>query len=56
LGIAFLIGMASYLAVVWRPSWTTVAIWNGWNVVILLTAYRAGPTSPELEEVVTVAK
>ncbi len=42
LGAAFLIGIGTYLAVVLRPSWTTVAVWNGWNVVILLTAYVTG--------------
>jgi CDP-diacylglycerol---serine O-phosphatidyltransferase len=37
-GAAFLIGLATYLAVVVRPSWLTVAVWNLWNCVILVTA------------------
>lgn len=37
-GAAFLIGICTYLVVVVRPSWLSVAVWNGWNVVILVTA------------------
>ena len=53
LGVAFLIGIATYLAVVLRPSWTTVAVWNGWNVVILLVALRGRAGSPGVEDVAT---
>jgi len=33
-----LIGMLTFFAVVIWPSWYTIGVWNGWNVVILLAA------------------
>jgi CDP-diacylglycerol---serine O-phosphatidyltransferase len=47
LGAAFMVGLATYLAVVWRPSWTTVALWNGWNLVILAVAWLVQPRAPD---------
>ncbi|MCZ6727502.1 MAG: CDP-diacylglycerol--serine O-phosphatidyltransferase [Acidobacteria bacterium] len=38
LGAAFLIAVWSYLVVVVRPNWYTIAFWNAWNLVILLVA------------------
>jgi CDP-diacylglycerol--serine O-phosphatidyltransferase len=35
-----LVGILNYLAVVFWPSWQTVAWWNVWNVAILLAARR----------------
>ena len=37
-GICILIGLGTYIAVLLRPSWLTVGIWNGWNVVIMTVA------------------
>lgn len=34
------VGIFNYLAVVFRPSWATVAWWNVWNVVVLCAAWR----------------
>jgi CDP-diacylglycerol--serine O-phosphatidyltransferase len=33
-----LIGMCTFFGVVFWPSWTTIGIWNAWNLVILLAA------------------
>jgi CDP-diacylglycerol--serine O-phosphatidyltransferase len=33
-----LVGVLTYFSVVFWPSWTTIGIWNAWNVVILLAA------------------
>jgi CDP-diacylglycerol--serine O-phosphatidyltransferase len=38
LGIAFLIGLWSYLVVVFLPNWYTIGWWNAWNMVILVVA------------------
>jgi phosphatidylserine synthase len=37
-GICILIGLGTYIAVLLRPGWVTVGIWNGWNVVIVSVA------------------
>lgn len=37
-GILMIIGIGTYFSVLLRPSWATVALWNGWNVVILAAA------------------
>jgi len=37
-GLMMVIGIGTYLWVLVRPGWLPVAIWNGWNVVILVTA------------------
>ncbi|HNX50380.1 MAG TPA: CDP-diacylglycerol--serine O-phosphatidyltransferase [Thermoanaerobaculaceae bacterium] len=42
IGALMLIGIGTYFSVLLRPSWATVALWNGWNVVILATAAVAG--------------
>ncbi len=43
-----LVGAFNYLAVVWRPSWTTIAWWNLWNLAIVLTAkWQDRKMSPE---------
>jgi CDP-diacylglycerol--serine O-phosphatidyltransferase len=46
------IGLLTYTALVVWPSWTTVAVWNIWNVVIFLAARRedrGGVTAAEHE-------
>ena len=40
-----IIGIGTYFAVLLWPSWGTVALWNGWNVVILATAALTGRRS-----------
>ena len=47
--VAMMIGVLNYVAVLVRPSWTTVVWWNVWNVVILLAA-RSEDREPELRE------
>jgi CDP-diacylglycerol--serine O-phosphatidyltransferase len=37
-GAFILVGIGTYFSVLLRPGWATVALWNGWNVVILATA------------------
>lgn len=37
-GLFMVIGIGTYLWVLVRPGWLPVAVWNGWNVVILATA------------------
>ncbi|MBI4917373.1 MAG: CDP-diacylglycerol--serine O-phosphatidyltransferase [Acidobacteria bacterium] len=37
-GGCILIGLGTYIAVLVHPSWATVGLWNGWNVVILSVA------------------
>ena len=32
------VGMVTFMVVVLQPNWCSVACWNLWNVVILLTA------------------
>ena len=44
-GVLMLIGIGTYFSVLLRPSWATVALWNGWNVVILATAAVIGRRS-----------
>lgn len=41
-GAFMIVGIGTYFSVLLRPSWATVALWNGWNVVILATAAIAG--------------
>ncbi len=36
--VMLLVGIANYMLVVFAPSWTTVAWWNVWNVLILAVA------------------
>lgn len=35
--VFMVLGIGTYLWVLLRPGWLPVAVWNGWNVVILLT-------------------
>jgi CDP-diacylglycerol--serine O-phosphatidyltransferase len=37
-GAFILVGLASYIVVLLHPAWVTVAVWNGWNVVIVAAA------------------
>ncbi|MBN1771374.1 MAG: CDP-diacylglycerol--serine O-phosphatidyltransferase [Deltaproteobacteria bacterium] len=37
-GIFILLGLAAYFTVLVHPGWVTVAVWNAWNVVILVVA------------------
>jgi len=48
LGLAFGVGLLSYLALIARPSWYTLGWWNVWNLVILAIAARKG--TPDDEE------
>lgn len=48
LGLAFGVGLLSYLALIARPSWYTLGWWNVWNLVILAIAARTG--TPDDEE------
>jgi CDP-diacylglycerol--serine O-phosphatidyltransferase len=43
-----LVGLASFMAVVFAPNWYTVGWWNVWNVCILVVA-RAGERSRGLD-------
>ena len=45
-----LIGMCTYFAVMIWPSWTTIGIWNGWNLVILLAARAEARRDEETRE------
>jgi len=51
--LLMLVGIGNYFAVVFRPSWATIAWWNVWNVVILVVARaqerRGADADPELE-------
>lgn len=38
--VMLLVGLFNYLAVIARPSWTTILWWNVWNALILLAAWR----------------
>ncbi len=45
-----LVGLGTYIVLVVHPSWTTIGIWNGWNVVIVLVAgweARRAEASPQ---------
>ena len=46
-GVLMIIGISTYFAVLLWPSWATVALWNGWNLVILATADRSPAGGPE---------
>lgn len=37
IAVAFIVGMFSYLAVIYSPNWYTVGWWNVWNLIILIT-------------------
>jgi CDP-diacylglycerol---serine O-phosphatidyltransferase len=37
-GVCIVIGLGAYIGVLVHPGWVTVAVWNGWNVVILAVA------------------
>lgn len=41
-GVLMVIGIGTYFSVLLHPSWATVALWNGWNLVILATAAVTG--------------
>jgi CDP-diacylglycerol--serine O-phosphatidyltransferase len=42
LGVFIIVGIGTYFSVLLHPGWATVALWNGWNVVILATAAVLG--------------
>ena len=46
-----IIGMFTYFAVVARPNWYTIGIWNAWNLVILLAARAEARRDEEAPEV-----
>jgi len=37
IAVAFIVGLFSYLAVIWRPNWYTIGWWNLWNLIIYVT-------------------